>query len=105
LQREVELVDRARASLAAGEPSGLFAALTEYERQFSNGTLAEEALYLRMQAHTLVREHVAVERAARELLRRFPSGAHAKRAQRVLTSGQDMIAPLDDSRGGRTDAK
>jgi hypothetical protein len=97
LQLEVELIDRARASLAIADATRLFSALAEYERQFSSGTLAEEALYLRMQGHSMVNDGIAVERAARELLRKFPGGVHAKRAERVLTSSRGNTAPLDDA--------
>lgn len=47
LRLEIELLDRARAALAASEPGRALALLDEYAARFPTGTLAREAQVLR----------------------------------------------------------
>jgi hypothetical protein len=58
--------------------------LDEYERRFPGGANAEEIAWLRIQVAKASNERRAVEAAASAYLGRYPSGAYAARARRIL---------------------
>ena len=84
LGREVSLLDTARNALSAGDARSALSTLTKYQREFPRGTLALEALYLRMESYRRLNRPVEAKRIARRLLELAPNGAHAARARALL---------------------
>jgi hypothetical protein len=86
LAEEIGVIDRARASLNAGNPSEALRALDEHDRRFDDPRLAPEALYLRMEARVRLGDRAGAERAAREILEKYPGGPQVGRAEELLRS-------------------
>lgn len=86
LAEEVEALDRARKSLAKGQPRQALVALDAYERRHRRGELFPEAMLLRAEALAELGEHKAAARVAERLIELQPNGPHATRA-RGLTRG------------------
>lgn len=91
LEREVAMIDAARAAVAQGEGSRALTILADHSRQFPKGRLVPEAEYLRMQARSASGDAKGARNAARELLERHPSGPHSARARELLESGNDPV--------------
>jgi hypothetical protein len=93
LSEEIGVIDRARASLNAGDPGGALRVLDDYDRRFSDPHLAPEALYLRMEARTRLGDRAGAEQAAREILNRYPGGPQVGRAEELLRSEPALKKP------------
>lgn len=93
LSTEIALVQAAARSLVSGDVGAANRLLDAYDRQFSHGTLAEEAEALRVQV--LARSgHLAEARAlARKLLDAHPHGVLASRLRSVFDEVQSAKAP------------
>jgi len=85
LARETELVDRARAELAAGQAGPALAILDEYQAQFPRPRYAPEALYLRMEALLAQGNRQAAKQLAKRLASSYPQSPHAARAEALLS--------------------
>jgi hypothetical protein len=85
LSREVQSVDGARAALAAGNPIQTLRLLDEYERRFLARGFAPEALYLRMEALSLLGRTAEARAAAERLLLSYPNSPQSARARVVLS--------------------
>ena len=84
-QRELALVDAARAAVEAREPARALSWLAQYEREFGgSGNFAPEARLLRLQAYRLAGDAPRARGAARAILSADPRGPHAERAREVL---------------------
>jgi hypothetical protein len=86
LSRETELVDRARAELAAGHAGPALAILNEYQAQFPRPRYAPEALYLRMEALLAQGNQQAAKQLAKRLASSYPQSPHAARAEALLST-------------------
>jgi hypothetical protein len=93
LTEEIGVIDRARASLNAGDPSEALRALDEHDRRFDDPRLAPEALYLRMEARARLWDRAGAERAAREILKQYPGGPQVGRAEELLRSEPALKKP------------
>jgi TolA-binding protein len=84
LEREVRQLDRARQFLAESNTRAAAQALDDYDHEFSRGTLAPEALFLRVQ--TLIAEGRGAEAGerGRRFLAAHPTGAAAQKLTQVL---------------------
>jgi len=80
------LVDSARSELRAGDALAVLKRAAEHRRRFAAGRFAPEMLFLTMQAKLKLGEREAAADVARELVRRFPTGAQASRARELLQS-------------------
>ena len=88
LAAEVALVDRARATLGAGNPAGALQALSAYETAFPEPRLLPEVLFLRMEAHLAAGNRTQAVETAEESIRRFPRSPHAARARELIEQGR-----------------
>ncbi len=86
LAEEIGVIDRARASLNAGNPAATLRALDDYDGRFSERHLGPEALYLRMEARARLGDRAGAEQAAREMLEKYPDGPQVGRAEELLRS-------------------
>ncbi|WP_437290216.1 hypothetical protein [Sorangium sp. So ce406] len=85
LLRESNLIDRARAA-AAQDPDAALAAVSEHQREFPAGRLAEEREYVAIRAlMRLGRVDEARARAA-SFLARYPSTSYADRVNRAVSA-------------------
>ena len=93
LAEEIGVIDRARASLNAGNPAETLRALDDYDRRFSEPHLGPEALYLRMEARARLGDRAGAERAAREIVEKYPGGPQVGRAEELLRSDPTLKKP------------
>ena len=84
LEREVALLDHARASLAAGQPAQALRELDAYRQQTPRGMLAAESVVLRVKALLAMGQRSAAEREASPLLISAPQSRHAGRLRELL---------------------
>jgi hypothetical protein len=85
LSKEVKSVDGARAALAAGNAIQTLRLLDEYERRFPARGFAPEALYLRMEALSVLGRPAEARAAAGRLLVSYPNSPQSARARVVLS--------------------
>jgi hypothetical protein len=85
LSREVKSVDGARAALAAGDPIQTLRLLDQYERRFPARGFAPEALYLRMEALSLLGRTAEARAVAERLLVSYPNNPQSARARVVFS--------------------
>jgi outer membrane protein assembly factor BamD (BamD/ComL family) len=81
----VALLDRARAALASGNPTGALEILDSYQQIFGKGNLRPEATYLRIQALNQSGQHAAARDLATRFLAEHPDTPHAAQV-RPLTN-------------------
>jgi TolA-binding protein len=86
LLEQMALIDRARASLRAGDASHALQSVTEYRRKYPGGNFAPEALFLQMQASKQLGQATLATQAARELVERYPNAPNVSRARDLLQS-------------------
>ena len=79
LGHEVELIDRVRRALAAGNTSLALSELTAYERVSRTGVLDREARVLRIQALRDAGDAAGAQQLTARYLADFPDDAHALR--------------------------
>ncbi|MEZ4251855.1 MAG: hypothetical protein R3B99_26895 [Polyangiales bacterium] len=84
LARERALIDQARAALRAGRPHDALVALMGHEREFAEGTLAEERERLAIEALVRSDRLPAARRKAAAFVTRFPSSAHRARIEALV---------------------
>ncbi|MEM9070581.1 MAG: hypothetical protein AAGE52_18895 [Myxococcota bacterium] len=84
LARERALIDQARAALRAGRAHDALVALMGHERQFPNGSFAEERERLAIESLVDTGRHRAARRRGDAFLRRYPQSAHRERIERFL---------------------
>jgi TolA-binding protein len=84
------LVDGARSELRSGDALSVLRRAAEHGRRFPDGSFAPEMLFLEMQAKLMVGRRESAADTARELVRRFPTGAQASRARELLESNTDV---------------
>jgi hypothetical protein len=77
LALEVELLDRARAALLAGDAIGSLSVLDEYQGGRRSGILAPEAQVLRIQVLERLGQTRAASALARDFVERHPGSRHA----------------------------
>jgi hypothetical protein len=84
LAEELPYIDRARRSLAEGEPADAILALNTYELHFTHPRLAEEAQVLRIEALMRLGKTDQARSVADSFLRADPASPYAKRVQSLL---------------------
>jgi hypothetical protein len=89
LAAEVALVDRARATLASGQPARALDELSGYETAFPEPRLEPEVLFLRMEAHLAAGNGARARETAEQSVRLFPRSPHAARARQVIEGRTD----------------
>jgi hypothetical protein len=87
LAEELPYIDRARRSLAEGEPADAIIALNTYELQFLHPGLAEEAHVLRIEALVRLGKMDQARSVADRFVRADPASPYAKRVQSLLRQG------------------
>ena len=83
---ELQVVDRAYASLAAGQSHEALATLDEYRARFPHGALADEAAVLRIEALARTGEEAKASNLARAFLSAHPHSPYAARAMQKATT-------------------
>ncbi len=84
LAAEVAALDSARQALAGGDAARTLELLSAYEAHFSEPRMMPEALYLRLEALTVLGDKAGMEAVARRMLRLYPASPHSARARAVL---------------------
>jgi len=84
LADEVAALDRAREAVAAGQPARALAALDDYGRRFPGGTLAQEAVVLRIEALAASGDKAGASRLGQAFLERNPGSPHAARIRTLV---------------------
>jgi hypothetical protein len=84
LDREVALLDRARAALSRGDATRALSLLKARQEQFPRGALGPEAALTRVKALLTLGDRGAAEAEARHLEQFQPGGAHASRARQLV---------------------
>jgi hypothetical protein len=87
LTEELPYIDRARRSLAEGEPADAIVSLNAYELRFIHPRLAEEAQVLRIEALVRLGKTEPARSVAERFLRADPASPYAKRVQSLLRQG------------------
>jgi TolA-binding protein len=86
LREEIQLLDRARAAVRAGEPNEALSLLAKYDRRYPRGQFRQEAQVIRVEAL----EQSGRKKAAVELGKKFvaahPESPHVERVERVTGS-------------------
>lgn len=81
IAREIALIDRARASIAKGDPKGVLGTLDEYDVECRRGALSLEAAILRIEALAATGDHDGAAARARKFLERHPQSAYDARVR------------------------
>lgn len=89
LSEEVRLLSRAERDLHGGRAEGALRALTEHERRFPSGALAEERLAARVQALCAGGRRPEANAYLAQLTQRYPRSPHLKRARAACGLGPD----------------
>jgi TolA-binding protein len=84
LSRELRLIESARSALAGKDATEALHRLDAYKRQFPKGSLATEALMLRIESLVVRGDHSAAGRLGDALLERSPNGPYARRVRSLL---------------------
>jgi TolA-binding protein len=84
LEGEVAALDRARASLAAGDAARTIDLLDGYGQAFPQGALRQEATYLRIQTLSKSGQGAAARALAARFLADHPESPHASQLQHLL---------------------
>ncbi|WP_438028679.1 hypothetical protein [Sorangium sp. So ce233] len=85
LLRESNLIDRARAA-AAQDPDAALAAVSEHQREFPAGRLAEEREYVAIRALMRLGRVDEARARAGSFLARYPSTSYADRVNRAVSA-------------------
>jgi outer membrane protein assembly factor BamD (BamD/ComL family) len=85
LEDQVAALDRARAALAAGDPSRTLDLLDSYEQAFPRGAFRQEATYVRIQALSKSGQRGAARDLAARFLNDHPESPHASQLQQLLS--------------------
>jgi hypothetical protein len=83
LAREAALLERARASLQAS-PASALAGVREHARDFPDGQLRAERMFIEAQALKNLGRHAEARHKAERALAQYPKGLYAERVQRFL---------------------
>ena len=81
---EIALLDQARQTLAGGGASKALATLDDYDHQFPNGALAQEAQVLRIEALDASGDHAGARTHGDRFLAAHPTSPHARHVREVL---------------------
>jgi len=81
---EIDELDRARAALGAGEAKRAIDRLNRYDRMFSQGTLREEALRLRIEALVSAGERATARTLAQRFRGLYPDSPHTERLKALV---------------------
>jgi outer membrane protein assembly factor BamD (BamD/ComL family) len=84
LRDQAEVLDGARALLAAGDGRGALGRVAEYDRRFPAGPLHEEALLLRIEALTRLGERGPAAALAHRFLETYPASVHGERVAALV---------------------
>jgi hypothetical protein len=84
LGEQVLEVDRARRSLAGGDPADALRRIDAYEARFARGALRDEAEVLRVEALLGAGDRAAATRAADRFLAAHPDSPHAARVRALI---------------------
>jgi hypothetical protein len=88
LAHEVELIDLARAAVAAGAGERALVELARYDRERETGVLDREAWLTRIDAVLLLGQGARAGELARGYLQRFPKDAHETRLREIVERQQ-----------------
>jgi RNA polymerase sigma-70 factor (ECF subfamily) len=88
LRDDLDLLDRARTALAAGDAQGALGILAAHDRTFPQSALAEEAEVLRVEALAAAGRAGAARDEARRFLARYPDSPHAGRVRKALAAAE-----------------
>jgi hypothetical protein len=89
LREEARTLDGARNRLANGDPAASLQRLAEYDRRFTNGSLHEEALLLRIEALVRLGNRTDARALATRFLKAYPTSVHAERVK-SLAPARDL---------------
>jgi hypothetical protein len=81
LREEARTLDGARNRLASGDPAASLQRLADYDRRFTNGSLHEEALLLRIEALVRLGNRTDARSLATRFLKAYPTSVHAERVK------------------------
>jgi hypothetical protein len=81
---EILELDRARASLAAGQARAAVSALDRYQQAFPKGALQQEALRLRIEALVALGDRPAARTLTARFESLYPNSPHAKRLHSLV---------------------
>ena len=84
LRQQAELLDRARARIASGDPGSAMALLDDYDRRFAGAPLAEESLLLRVEALARRGDRSGASSLGGQFLKAYPASVHADRVRALL---------------------
>lgn len=84
LRQQAELLDRARARVASGDPAAALALLNDFDRRFAGAPLAEESLLLRVEALARRGDRSAASSLGGQFLGAYPASVHADRVRALL---------------------
>lgn len=109
LEREVAVLDAVRAALSRADSAGASAALDRYQREFGAGTLAPEALLLRVQTLMAQGRRSSAEAVGRRFLAAYPTAAYRQRLEAIMAgraagpsgSGDDFVIERGPSQRGQ----
>jgi hypothetical protein len=85
--RQVVMLDHARSIASSGNIAGVLHILDDYDRQFPNGILSEEATLIRIQALLARGEQTTAAALASRFLKVNPRSVHADRIHRLIEGG------------------
>lgn len=84
LAGEAALLDRARAALGAGDPSGAIAALDEHRKGYARPMLGIEATVLRIDALSRLGDRARARSLGEAFLAQHPDSPHAARVRSLI---------------------
>lgn len=84
LAPELDVLDRARAALAAHDPAGARAALEEYQRRFPQGSMREEAELASIETLVSSGDTAGAHDAALRFLAAHPSSTYGARIRAIV---------------------
>jgi TolA-binding protein len=83
LQLELASLNQVRSLLQRGQGADALRALEQYQVRFPHGSLAAEAMLLRVQAFALAGRRDEAARAAERMIERYPRSPHKARLQEL----------------------
>lgn len=85
IAEQVQLIDRARSTLKAGQPSETVTLVDTYAQRWPNGALSIEAIILRIEAELGLHDRSAAERDARSVIASRPGSRYETRVRALFS--------------------
>ncbi|HYQ16926.1 MAG TPA: tetratricopeptide repeat protein [Polyangiaceae bacterium] len=84
LREQIAWLDRARASLRAGDSQGALTQLTEYRKRFPRGEFAQEVTVLKIEALVQDGQMDGARALGKKFLAAHPESPHVERIERLI---------------------